>query len=541
MPSSDIVAIIPAGGKATNSILRHTTLPDTMLPINGKPVIGYILDNLITRSITNAVLVLNSLDTVTEKYVSKKFGQKLNISFVYNESHERGVGYAIYTALPRIQRNHKILIYLGDTIYQGPLSFESDFLVTTNEYQTSDKWCFVEKNARNGLTYINKPKEYRGDGQVLAGLYFLRDGSSFVSVVEKVEKKESKIELYHILAEYGPRFTFVPAEKYYDCGNIENYYRAKIDFIKTRSFNTIIYDDLYSTVTKTGQKQKKLEDEINWYKNTPEQLKVFSPRLIDYRISDTNVEYSLEYYGYQTLADYFVFNHFDERVWRLIIDRLFEITSLFTHHTSTLPYSFYDEMYRHKTEERLNSLRTDPFWEQLLNQELITINGTGYLGWPHFSKQLSLFTKKIFDTSPMTFIHGDLCLSNILFDPHNRIFKLIDPRGSFGTTSVYGDHHYDIAKLRHSFVGYYDFIVSDLFIIEGSPRNFSFKTFHESDHDNISEFFDLALKEHGYSIDIIKIIEALLFLSMIPLHNDAPQRQRAMFLTGIMLLNSLEL
>ena len=43
---------------------------------------------------------------------------------------------------------------------------------------------------------------------------------------------------------------------------------------------------------------------------------------------------------------------------------------------------------------------------------------------------------------------------------------MIDPRGSFGEYKIHGDKNYDIAKLQHSILGDYDFILNNLFDIE---------------------------------------------------------------------------
>lgn len=535
-------AIIPAAGKPTNQILAHTNLPDTMLPINGKPVIGYILDNLLLRGIRNAIIILNVKDEHTEKYVQKKFGQKMNLVIARNEQGERGVGFSIYKAVEHLTEADEVTIYLGDTIYKGELNFETDFLVTTTEFETSDKWCFIERT-EHGDKYVNKPNEYTGNGLVLAGLYHFKDVPLFKKTLHDIEKENLKIELFHLLEVYGKvhPFTLVKAEQYYDCGNIENYYRARIDFLKTRSFNTLSYNDLYGTITKSGQNKAKLDDEINWYKNIPEDLKVFSPRLISYKTNKEATSYTLEYYGYQSLADYFVFNHFDDKVWHLIIDRLFEILNLFENHTTKLAFADYDNMYQQKTIARIKILNEDDNWNKLLSQETIVINNITYHGWPYYEKKLSDLVQTLYQSSKAIFSHGDLCLSNILFDPNSRIFKLIDPRGSFGETSIYGDNNYDIAKLRHSFLGRYDFIVSDLFQLEEKDSQFELNIFDEPEHERIGDYFDKALEKNGYNLNVIKSIEALLFISMIPIHSDAPQRQKAMFLTSIRLFNSISI
>ncbi len=532
----DLHVIIPAAGKPTNNLLIHTDLPDTMLPINGKPIIGYILDDLISREIRNVSVILSDTDKHTENYISKKFGKRLNINIERNTQYSRGIGYSIYLALKNLSQDKSVLIYLGDTIYKGPLDFSDNFLVTASKYESSKKWCFVEET-NAGLSFINKPDVYNSSGKVLAGLYFLNDINQFTNILSNLVSNKEVIEIHDMLEKYPHPFTLVPATDYYDCGNIENYYSAKIDFIKTRSFNTVIYNDLYGTITKTGTKKEKLLDEINWYKNVPNELKIFSPRMLDYNLDGARVDYTIEYYGYQTLADYFVFNHLDERMWFIIIDRLFDILALFKEYKSDIPFEFYEEIYKNKTLQRIQQLKQSSSWAQKLSTDNIIINGEKFKGWKYFEDKLDAITKYIYKNSSSTFVHGDPCLSNILFDPHSRIFKMIDPRGNFGGTSVYGDHNYDLAKLRHSFLSHYDFIISDLFDLEESNNKYDFSVYIEPQHQTIGNYFDESLVKRGYDLDVIKLIEGLLFISMIPLHDDAPERQKAMFLTGIQLLN----
>ncbi len=514
-----------------------------MLPINGKPVIGHILDDLLARKIYRAVIVLNEHDLHTEKYVNRKYSSKLKLSIVRNALYGRGLGYSIYLGCREIsdlESYDGILVYLGDTIYKGDLDFSKDFVIINSNLVNSQRWCYVEESP-TGLTYINKPSEYVGAGNPLAGIYYFSNPEKLNSVVSSVVKREAIVELHFILSIYNQHFALKQAEQHYDCGNIENYYQARIDFLRTRSFNTLEYNDLFGTITKSGTNRDKIEDEINWFKNVPHELQIFTPRLIDYTISESKVSYSLEYYGYQSLADYFVLNQFDEKVWQVLIDRLFTILSLFKNYSTPLPHRAFYEMYVEKVEARIKLLEQDATWKELLSKETLTINSGTYLGWPTYASKISSFADYLYDSSTASFIHGDLCLSNILFDPHTLLIKLIDPRGKFGDYTVYGDHNYDLAKLRHSFVGLYDFIVSDLFILDEHENTFQYQVLCDKDHVEIGELFDATLQKRGYNTTAVMLIEALLFLSMIPLHSEAPVRQKAMFLTGIQLLNKIEL
>lgn len=70
-----------------------------------------------------------------------------------------------------------------------------------------------------------------------------------------------------------------------------------------------------------------------------------------------------------------------------------------------------------------------------------------------------------------------------MFDSSNYIFKLIDPRGRLDSeATIYGDPRYDIAKLRHSVVGLYDFIVQGLFKLTETDSEFEYKILTTKDY-----------------------------------------------------------
>jgi hypothetical protein len=137
--------------------------------------------------------------------------------------------------------------------------------------------------------------------------------------------------------------------------------------------------------------------------------------------------------------------------------------------------------------------------------------------------------------------HGDLCLSNILFDSRSDRIKVIDPRGldAFGEFVIVGDLRYDLAKLTHSVIGLYDHIISGAFDV------------HVEMHAGICAFkLDIPIDERIESIQKLflgrayignmKPIEVmpltiLLFFSMLPLHADHPNRQLGFFANALRL------
>ncbi|GAG01033.1 unnamed protein product, partial [marine sediment metagenome] len=140
----------------------------------------------------------------------------------------------------------------------------------------------------------------------------------------------------------------------------------------------------------------------------------------------------------------------------------------------------------------------------------------------------------IYEKQSFSIIHGDLCLSNILYDRRNKIVRVIDPRGGFGRFDIYGDPRYDIAKLCHSLEGDYDFFVNQMFDLNVEDKSINLRIHNQDRHIAIKEVFHNRLLENRADIYAqIKLIESLLFLSMVPLHSDRFLCQQAFLARGL--------
>lgn len=309
-----------------------------------------------------------------------------------------------------------------------------------------------------------------------------------------------------------------------------------------REFNDMSVDYLRGTITKSSKtKKQKLLDEANWYNSLPAELLPLAPRVFNVTDDGTAVRVEMELYGYPNLAQVFVRTSTDLDDWCIIIDKLLKTHGLMEKYTVPMQTDELVEIYQNKTRARLAEIiEQNPEIAEMMGFDTLIINGKEYKNLS--SMQDLMFDKihKLTNYERCTVVHGDYCFSNILFDARNNVFKLIDPRGRFKTQSIYGDPRYDMAKLRHSIVGMYDFIVAGLYSVIKTGKNeylFNINTLIPS--DNFEKFFDELMTQHGYDKDDIKLIEALLFLTMIPLHGDDVNRQKAFYLTAIKKLNEV--
>ena len=137
--------------------------------------------------------------------------------------------------------------------------------------------------------------------------------------------------------------------------------------------------------------------------------------------------------------------------------------------------------------------------------------------------------------------HGDPCFSNILYNAEIGLFRLIDPRGAESREAGLMHPLYDLAKFSHSVLGGYDFVNGGLAETRlDSQMRLSLAVDRGGPPDWMKQAFRARLAELGWDLRLVRAIEASLFLSMLPLHSDAPEKLPAFCLIAGEILAELE-
>jgi dTDP-glucose pyrophosphorylase len=532
-------ALVLCGGDINFSDLPIVTnRNNSMIPVNGKPVIGWILEDLIQKGFQDVALVLRFDNTRLFDYVSWAFGQRIHIHFAFVQPGGT-ILHSLLSGLEMLKSNQGVYIVLGDTLIQDKLPAKENFIYA-GAFQNPEDWCLVESSPGGLATgYYDKQQEAQEGWQALAGVYNLLDVLLLKrTVMEQIQ--EGKNQISSVLTAYGKKHPIAVqrAKHWYDFGHIHYFNLAKQKLLQSRYFNSLTIDSLRGTITKTSLKNEKLEDELNWYKALPVSLKIFCPRLEDVQTGDI-ISIKQEYYGYPNLAELYVFGDLALTVWKHALQRLLEIHTLFRNEVGEVTSNDLLEMYQVKTRQRLEELHDQEGWAKRLKSETICINGQVYRNFKALEGDIETNIIRLNESFTGGIIHGDYCFSNILYDLNTQVVRLIDPRGSFGTQKLFGDPRYDIAKLRHSVVGRYDFILADLFKVDENKGEYTFDVVTPAIYKQLTNYFDNLIHQFGYQPLEIKLIEGLLFISMVPLHRDNPKRQLAMYLTGIQILNEV--
>ncbi|MDA8998146.1 sugar phosphate nucleotidyltransferase [Gammaproteobacteria bacterium] len=526
--------IILAGGPADKGLQNiFGEIPAALVPLNGKPSIQYVMECMIKHGIDHFVITLDFDAKRVQKTVEALKLPLTKIEFIKIPSEFRP-GYALSKAINCIDEE-AALICLSDSIIEitDPCFDEAFIAVSKIKYQ-SKKWCGVKIDADNNVSSFEDKNGVETE-YVACGMYYLPKTSEYsVNEIKDIEISEVLIQQLN-----GTNLIKKLAVRWWDLGHLDGYFNAKSEALSSRHFNTLKVDNFLGTIKKTSEYFEKFRHEILWQVNLPKDLKPLVPRVLDFCADDSKDLFIVsEYYGYPTLSDLWLFPASNNTQFKKMLDKCIEVSSHIMTFSEIVKKSDYFEVYHKKTLDRITSAKSNStVLENLFSLESLTINGRSLKGWPILKSDILSRLDDLYNQEHNCHIHGDFCFSNILYDQHTDILRMIDPRGKWGN-SIGGDIKYDLAKLRHSISGLYDFIVTDMFYVELNKDSIILKKFSQEIHVEIAKYFDESISKK-FDLDQIKLIEGLLFLSMISLHSDVPDRQIAMFSTGIELLNEI--
>ncbi|HMX05217.1 MAG TPA: sugar phosphate nucleotidyltransferase, partial [Chitinophagales bacterium] len=109
--------IIPVAGVGTRLRPHTYSQPKPLIPVAGKPILGFIIDRMVKAGFTEFIFVIGYLGEKIESYVLEHYPE-LKCRFVIQNKRE-GLGHAIFLTRPLISENEELYIVLGDTIFEA--------------------------------------------------------------------------------------------------------------------------------------------------------------------------------------------------------------------------------------------------------------------------------------------------------------------------------------------------------------------------------------------------------------------------------------
>lgn len=356
--------------------------------------------------------------------------------------------------------------------------------------------------------------------------------SDFQRGASLVENKEDLLKLAEWLhVNIGLSFKY---SDWLDTGHEENYPSIRKKILSSRSFNRLIFNQVSGLITKESDNKAKFLNEIDYVNNLPLELQVYFPRIFEVDREKPSV--SMEYYGYPNLSEYQLYRSIDDFQWI----RIFQLIEHYISRNRLFKSEISKEEFLAFTFEKSVS-RLSEFLDKSEFKEFdeFTINGLSCRSFKLLSDTVKGRLEQMYCSEFHVIMHGDLCFNNILYDIFSETIRFIDPRGSISeeVPSVFGDLRYDLAKLLHSAVGNYDYMVNNLFELEIHQNEIVFEFPLRQNSDILKAECEHLIQNLNVDLRDVYLLMGLLFLSMTPLHLENQKRQKIMFAQGIYYLN----
>ena len=439
---------------------------------------------------------------------------------VFRTTPDATLGAAVHEFLSASGLTGPLDILYGDTLVTDPLREGSDWLAVGHTEEFYD-WHHVAPSG-------DRP------GGAWSGLF------SFSDAALLREQLAGNPDFIAAVQAYGHAIGGLDhweVSRWLDFGHVHTYFASKRIITTQRHFNRLRVSN--GVVTKSGQDSAKILAEAAWFEQAPVPIKPYLAPYICRLDGGSGGEdtagagYQLEYLHLAALNELYVFGRLPEPVWR----RIFGACDAYLRAALAVPSmplapDAARQTYVDKTLQRLRDyagqagVDLDAPW---------TFNGRRAPSLYAIAEEAGAALLR--GQAVPAFLHGDFCFSNILFDFRAGRIKMVDPRGTdaLGQPSRFGDLRYDLAKLAHSVLGLYDYIVAGFYLLRSEGQALHFRVLSERCAPVQRLFCSTLFAGRLPAQWQCHPAMVLLFLSMLPLHADDPRRQQALMANGIRL------
>ncbi|WP_372880906.1 capsular biosynthesis protein [Psychromonas sp.] len=412
-------------------------------------------------------------------------------------------------------------ILFGDTLFTELPS--GDDIIGISEVQDSYNWAVVTNDDARWLENSDNHLNPETNSVVNGYFKFSQPRQLIRYITQTHWQFLDGLNRYHL----GIGLAAIKTSSWLDFGHVNTYYRSKACFTTQRAFNELVITDKW--IEKSSCKDQKIRAEANWFEHLPARLRGYTPQFLGGSEHKNSFAYRLEYLHHTALNELFVFADLPTIIWKKILSHCLEFIKdcMKFSAPSNQPVNELNTLFGDKTKQRLeeyclqNKLTLDKKW---------IFNDASPASLNDLLTSSALHLPK--ERQNASVLHGDFCFSNILYDFRAGRIKSIDPRGITinNELTIYGDTRYDLAKLSHSVLGLYDWIIAGYFDVEIKNEKITFELSGVRQHKATQQFF-IELLESQFSLTALNVyaMQIQLFLSMLPLHSDDLKRQQALF------------
>ena len=228
--------VIPAAGEGTRLRPLSSNVSKAMVPVNGKPTIAYIIEQVRKLADVKEIVIVDGKFTDIREFVELRYD---DVSCV-NQGSLDGPRDAIAKGVAALKDpNLPLVVWLGDAIIlDDDLPLGSDFVLTT-KVDDHSAWCMYD-----GDKYYNKPKENIDNAEALVGLYSFSEGWDARHHFMNNQGYDISEAIDAYCNDFEIKMKSVNTDQWYDIGELRTYYKTSAELLnrKSRAFNDFSYD-----------------------------------------------------------------------------------------------------------------------------------------------------------------------------------------------------------------------------------------------------------------------------------------------------------
>lgn len=383
------------------------------------------------------------------------------------------------------------------------------------------------------IFYINEELLIQSEGKYAAIMF--PTGEGYTEYLKKaIEYKSSYLALQ------DQHSSVLPIEGMTFIGEIFSFIQCITGNFDSRYFNSLKGSEY--RIRKSSFNKEKIKSEYQYYHLLPEHMKCWFVMPFDYRETADEASYEMERLHMTDIAIKWVHGSIREEEFKELMDMYFYFFR--DRSKKKVELSEYkkirDELYVDKVKRRIDNLKELDAFKKinflLENDESIKSIDCLYNRYLKLKERMEI---KVCYQSESVIGHGDPCFANAMYNHSTKTLKFIDPKGALTEKDLWTNPYYDIAKLSHSICGRYDFFNNAMFDIT-IDENFNYQLSIPFDNTVYKQLFRQKVEENGYDYWTVRLYEASLFLSMLPLHIDYPHKVLGFILNANEILKEIE-
>ena len=493
------VLILAAGlgtrlGKLTDDINK------AQIPINNKAIISKIIEKFPKEY--DLFVALGYKGDELKQYCELAFPD-LNITYLHIDDYDypaSGPGTSAIKFKENLQRPFYITV--ADCIIDSDIPHIDGNWLGVQATSYPEKYATLEIDSNDNIISFSE-KSLKGYDYAFIGIASIWDYKVFWKELENNMQNGELVHAFNNLKSY-PSFK-AKKLKWLDTGNLDDLNNTRVYF----------KDKPLSLSKVTGEITYK-EDRFIKFNPNPKIIENISRRAQNLKgLIPNNFSQTKSFISYDWAPGKTIYNYKSLKVYKRFLSFFESIIEKSS--TKKISEKAVDKFYFKKTQTR-KDIFIQKYGEKYLKNNFI-INGQNFDSMEYILSKLDYSV--LYKSLTYNYFHGDLQFDNVIYNDENEEFTYIDWRESFADSTEEGDLYYDLSKLYGGLLVPYNLMKKEdlLNYEEGeSLINFSYK--EEKSLLDFKIYYESWIQEKGYDLNKIKLITALIYLNMSPLHDE---------------------